>query len=68
MWFYRLLNRLGLRKDTIVCIRQADAYFWPKYLGNRTDGKCEQCKTPIYYEEQNKPFRKICHACGGYDD
>lgn len=65
MWFIRLLNRLGLRKDNIACIRQVDTWHWPNHLGKRTEGKCANCDAPIYYEQQNEPFRKVCqHCCG----
>jgi hypothetical protein len=63
MWFYRLLNRLGLRQDTIVCMCQEDTWCWPPHLGVRTEGQCASCVLPIYYERQNKPFRKICNRC-----
>jgi hypothetical protein len=64
MWWYRLLNRLGLRKDTILCMRQANTWQWPPHLGEKTAGNCDACNAPIYYEKQNAPFRKICHVCG----
>lgn len=63
MWWRRLLNRLGFRSDEMVCIRQEDAWRWSSHLGERTEGKCTKCETPIYFEKQNKPFRKICNRC-----
>lgn len=63
MWFRRLLNRIGLRKDTMVCMCKEDTWCWPAHLGKRTEGKCERCGVLIYFERQNKPFYKICNRC-----
>ena len=63
MWFYRLLNRMGLRKDMMVCMCQEDTWQWPSHLGKKTVGECEKCHKPIYFEVQNKPFGKICNRC-----
>ena len=65
-WLQRFLNRIGWRKDTLVCMRQDETWCWPAHLGQRIAGECEQCTAPIYYEKQNKPFRKICHRCAGW--
>jgi hypothetical protein len=62
-WFIRLLNRVGLRHDTLICMCQADTWCWTERLGKMTEGKCDKCGIPIYYEIQNKPFRKICNRC-----
>jgi hypothetical protein len=63
-WFYRLLNRLGLRDDALICMCQEDTFCWPDHLGERTAGKCSLCGRPIYYEKQNGYFgRKICNRC-----
>ncbi len=65
MWLYRLLNRLGLRTDEMVCMRQEETWRWPSYLGKKTEGICTICESPIYFEVQNKPFKKICNHCAG---
>lgn len=62
-WWVRLLNRLGLRRDTLVCIRREDTWRWTKNLGAKTEGECGVCGGPIYYERQNSPFRKVCNRC-----
>ena len=59
------MNWLGLRKDTLLCMRQEDTWRWPDHLGEKTEGICERCKAPIYFEKQNKCFYKICQKCGG---
>ena len=58
------MNYLGFRKDTLLCMRQEDTWQWPDHLGTRTEGFCEKCHAPIYFEKQNKPFYKICNRCG----
>lgn len=63
MWWVRLLNRLGLRRDTMVCMRQEETWRWPPWLGAKTAGKCDQCSADIFFEKQNEPFRKICTHC-----
>jgi len=63
MWLRRFLNRIGLRKDTMVCIYKDDAYCWPDHLGERMEGKCAECDGPLYFEKQNAPFHKICSRC-----
>lgn len=65
MWLRRLLNRLRIRKDTMICMRQEDTWCWPSHLGRRTNGECERCHAPIYFEKQNEVFRKICNRCNG---
>lgn len=66
MWWYLFLNWIGWRKDTIVCMRQEDTWCWPEELGQRTEGKCDQCGSAIYFEQQNgSVYRKICTRCGG---
>ena len=67
MWFARLLNRLGLRDDEMVCIRQENTWRWGSHLGKRTAGECDKCGAPIYFEKQNKPFRKVCNHCAWGD-
>ena len=64
MWWIRLLNRLRLRSDEMLCMHQEDTWHWPSHLGKRTEGKCSKCGEPIYFEKQNKPFRKVCNRCG----
>lgn len=63
MWFRRLLNRLGLAHDVLLCMRQEHTFVWPPHLGEKTAGKCANCYAPIFYEKQNAPFRKICNVC-----
>jgi hypothetical protein len=50
---------------TLICMRQADTWCWPPHLGKKTEGTCEQCNSPIYFEEQNGnlPLRKVCNVC-----
>ena len=62
-WVHRLLKRLGLWREPIVCISREDTYRWPAHLGKQTEGKCDFCGRDIYYEEQNACFRKICNRC-----
>jgi hypothetical protein len=62
-WWARLLNRVGWRKDTIVCMHQDDTWCWPEHLGAQTKGACSQCGGPIYFEKQNSVFRKVCNRC-----
>ena len=54
-------------KQILVCMRQINTWRWPDHLGRMTEGKCELCQTPIYFEEQNKRFYKICHICSIYN-
>lgn len=62
--YLRLLNKLGIRNDVLVCIRQDETWCWPDHLGERTSGQCVRCGAPIYYEKQNEVFQqKICHRC-----
>lgn len=61
--FIRFLNQIGLRKDVLYCMRQKDTWCWPDYLGKKTEGHCERCKEPIFFERQNWPYRKICQRC-----
>ena len=64
MWLMRILNFLGLRKDELLCMRQADTWRWPDNLGRRTAGYCYKCHAPIFFEKQNRCFRKkICNRC-----
>ena len=64
MIWIRFLNRLGLRKDTLTCIRQEFTYVWPSDLGKKTPGKCSNCESPIFFEKQNGVFKnKICDGC-----
>lgn len=67
MWWLRFLNRIGWRKDTMTCIRQEDTWRWGSHLGAKTEGICAECNAPIYFEIQNKPFRKVCNRCRGMD-
>lgn len=64
MWFLRLLNRLGLRSDKMICMAQEDTWRWSDHLGKMTAGVCSECESPIYFEIQNKPFNKVCNRCG----
>ncbi len=64
-WWIRLQNRLRVRSDTLYCMAQEDTWCWPDTLGKQTAGKCDQCGRPIYFERQNKPFRKVCNRCAG---
>jgi len=59
------MNRLGLRKDILFCMRQEDTWNWPSHLGEKTAGKCSRCEAAVYYEKHNEPFVKVCHVCGG---
>ncbi len=64
MWLLKLLNRLGIRRDKLICMRQENTYFWSANLGERTPGFCCECNAPIYFEKQNWVFkRKMCHVC-----
>ena len=68
MWWFKLLNRLGFRKDPLICIRQVDAFLWPSNLGKQTPGLCCKCAAPIFFEDKNWFFKhKICHVCS-YND
>ena len=60
----RFMNCLGLRRDTLLCMRQEDTWQWPDHLGKRTEGLCKKCNALIYFEKQNWPFYKICNRCG----
>lgn len=42
---------------------QAETWRWPDHLGAKTEGKCELCGTPIFFEAQNVKFRKACYRC-----
>jgi hypothetical protein len=64
MWWIRLLNRLGIRSDQMLCMRQEDTWRWSSHLGKQTEGKCSKCDAPIYFEKQNQPFNKVCNRCG----
>lgn len=59
----RLMNRLGLRKDVVVCMRKESTYVWGSDLGPRTEGKCVRCGETICFERQNGVFQKVCHVC-----
>ena len=48
---------------TMVCVLQDETWRWPSHLGEKTEGDCAECGAPIYFEKQNKPFRKICNYC-----
>ena len=62
---YRLLLWLGwVKPPTMVCMRQEETWCWPAHLGKKTEGTCADCGAPIYFEEQNAGFRKICNHCG----
>jgi hypothetical protein len=63
MFWIRLLNWLKIREDTLICIRQEDTYCWPSHLGKQTEGVCSQCNQKIYFEKQNKSFKKVCNHC-----
>jgi len=63
MWYLRLLNRLGIRKDSMTCIRQDETWCWPDHLGEQTAGLCSKCNSPIYFEKQNWVFYKVCTRC-----
>lgn len=64
MKYVRLMNCLGWRKDTLVCMRQESTYFWGSHLGKKTAGVCSGCGEPIYFEIQNRSFYyKICNRC-----
>lgn len=45
-------------------MRQSQTWQWPLHLGERTAGVCAECDEPIYFEKQNRVFRKICNECG----
>ena len=50
----------------LVCIRQADTWRWPEYLGKQTAGICSQCQAPIYFQERNAHIEpKVCGQCAG---
>ena len=62
--WYRFLNRLGIRKDRLTCVRQANTWCWPPHLGKQTPGFCSQCAAPIFFEDKNWFFKnKVCHIC-----
>lgn len=63
MWFKRWMNYLGLRHDILVCIHQDDTWRWPSHLGEKTSGACSKCEGPIFFEKQNKSFKKVCNRC-----
>ena len=64
MWWFRFLNWIGWRKDTIFVMCQEDTWTWGPWLGEKTAGKCSRCKLPIWYEKQNWVFpTKICNRC-----
>lgn len=63
MWWVRLLNWIGYRKDTIACMKQSQTWQWPLHLGEQTAGVCAECDEPIYFEKQNRVFHKICNEC-----
>lgn len=62
-WLLRLLNRLHLRSDAMICMHRDDTHTWGGHLGERTEGECCLCHGPIYFEKQNAPFRKVCNRC-----
>jgi len=58
------MNYLGFRQDELVCMAQEDTWRWSAHLGKKTEGICSKCNIPIFFEEQNKPFRrKVCNRC-----
>lgn len=64
MWWTRLLNRFGFRKDSLICMRQENTWRWSSHLGKKTEGKCCKCDASIYFEKQNSVFvNKICDVC-----
>jgi hypothetical protein len=66
LWWIRFLNRIGWRKDTLVCISKADTWRWSSHLGKQTEGKCSKCNAALYYEKQNEFFgNKVCNRCNG---
>ena len=67
-WWQRLLNRLKIRKDILLCVRQEDTWCWPDHLGARTSGECFQCGAAIFFEKQNELFRKVCNQCVLYHE
>lgn len=64
MWILRILNRVGLRRDVLACMRQSDTWCWPRGLGKMTPGICDKCGHAVYFERQNRVFAfKICNRC-----
>ena len=64
LWWRRFLNRMGFRKDTLICMRQKDTWRWSDHLGEITSGHCMRCNAPIYFEKQNRFFeKKVCQRC-----
>lgn len=57
-WFFGLFSRKPTT-PTLVCMRQAETWRWPSYLGERTPGECAECKAAIFFEVQNKDFQNL---------
>jgi len=63
-----LLRRIFRRRPrppvSLICVRQADTWTWPDYLGEKTAGVCGRCGAGIFYERQNAGVEtKVCSNC-----